>query len=144
MLKLIRARERPFISRKTFPRPKYAVKYLGAILMARLKASIADCHFLAIHFMYGDLLCSTLPSTANNSLSHCHNRNLHVFFAQKQYLNHWYSQYIDAFIEGGDIADTCIFVWWKHGDTAVANTGSHGENGPKPMPYIDFTPMIWS
>ena len=66
-----------------------------------VKVPIADCHFLAIHFMYGDLLCSTLPSTANNSLSHCHNRNLHVFFAQKQYLNHWYSQYIDAFIEGG-------------------------------------------
>ena len=61
----------------------------------------ADGHFLAIQIMYGDLLCSIAPSTATNSLSHCHNRNLHVFFAQKQYLNHWYSQYIDAFIEGG-------------------------------------------
>ena len=59
----------------------------------------------------GMLLCKIQPSTATDSLSHCHNRNLHVFFAQKQYLNHWYSQYIDAFIEGGDIADTCIFVW---------------------------------
>ena len=71
--------------------------------------------------MYGDLVCLIQLSTATDSLSHCHNQNLHVFFAQKQYLNHWYSQYIDAFIEGGDIADACIFVWWKHGDTAVAN-----------------------
>ena len=31
-----------------------------------------------------------------------------------------------------------------HGDTAVANTSSQGDNGPKPMPYIDSTPMIWS
>ena len=68
--------------------------------------------FLAIQIMYGDLLCSIGPFTAaTNSLSHCHNRNLHVFFAQKQYLNHWYSQYIDTLIEGGDIANTCIFVW---------------------------------
>ena len=66
-----------------------------------VKLPIEDCHFLAMHYLYGDLLCSTLSSTANNSLSHCHNRNLHVFFAQKQYLNHWYSQYIDALIEGG-------------------------------------------
>ena len=67
--------------------------------------------FLALQIMYGDLLCSIGPSTATDSLSHCHNRNLHVFFAQKQYLNHWYSQYIDALIEGGDIAVTCTFVW---------------------------------
>ena len=59
--------------------------------------------------MYGDLLWSIWPSTAIDSLSHCHNRNLHVFFAQKQYLNHWYSQYIDAFIEGGDIAEISVY-----------------------------------
>ena len=63
--------------------------------------------------MYGDLLRLIDPSTATNSLSHCHNRNLHVFFVQKQYLNHWYSQYIDALIEGGDIADACTFCMVK-------------------------------
>ena len=67
--------------------------------------------FLALQIMYGDLLCSIAPSAATDSLNHCHNRNLHVFFAQNQYSNHWYSQYIDAFIEGGDIADACLFVW---------------------------------
>ena len=61
--------------------------------------------------MYGDLLCLIWPSTATNSLSHCHNRNLHVFFAQKQYLNHWYSQYIYAFIEGGNKDEECTFLW---------------------------------
>ena len=71
---------------------------------------MSDGQFLPIHYLYGDLLCSIGPSTANDSLSHCHNRNLHVFFAQKQYSNHSYSQYIDALIEGGDIDDTCIFV----------------------------------
>ena len=45
------------------------------------------------------------------SKSHCHNRNLYVFFVQKQYLNHRYSQYNDAFIEGGNIAEECIIVW---------------------------------
>ena len=63
----------------------------------------------------GMLLWSIEPSTATGSLSHCHNRNLHVFFAHKQYSNHWYSQYIDALIEGGNIADACIFVWLKNG-----------------------------
>ena len=57
--------------------------------------------FLAIQIMYADLLCSIGHFTATYSLRQCHNRNLHVFFAQKQYLNHWYSQYIDALIEGG-------------------------------------------
>ena len=76
-----------------------------------VKVPMADGHFLAIHYLYGDLPCSIGPSTANNSQSHCHNRNLHVFFAQKQYLNHWYTQYINAFIEGGDIGDMCMVVW---------------------------------
>ena len=52
------------------------------------------------------LLCKIQPSTATDSLIHCHNRNLHVFFAQKKYSNHWYSIYIDALIEGGNIAGT--------------------------------------
>ena len=69
----------------------------------------------------GMLLWSIGPSTAIDSLSHCHNRNLHVFFAQKQYLNHWYSQYINALIEGGNIADACIFCMVKQYNTAEAN-----------------------
>ena len=79
-----------------------------------VKVPMADGHFLPYILcmgFVGMLLCKIQPSTATDSLSHRHNRNLHVFFAQKQYLNHWYSQYIDALIEGGDIADACIFVW---------------------------------
>ena len=83
--------------------------------------AMANGHFLAIHYLYGDLPCSIGPSTANNSLSHCHNRNIHVFFDQKQYLNHLYSQYIDAFIEGGNIADAYLFCMVKQYNTAEAN-----------------------
>ena len=69
----------------------------------------------------GMLLCKIQPSTSTESLSHCHNQNLHVFFAQKQYLNHWYSQYIDALIEGGNIADAYLFCMVKQYNTAEAN-----------------------
>ena len=68
-------------------------------------------HTLFVWGSIGVLLCKILPSTGTDSLSHGHNRNLHVFFAQKQYSNHWYSIYIDALIEGGNIADASIFVW---------------------------------
>ena len=69
----------------------------------------------------GMLLCKIRPPTATDSLSHCHNRNIHVFFAQKQYSNHWYSIYIDALIEGGNIADAYTFCMVKASNTADAN-----------------------
>ena len=89
-----------------------------------VKVSVENGHFFPIHYLYGDFLCSTGPSTAFDSLSHCQNRNLRVFFAQKTYLNHWYSQYINALFEGGTYSWYMHICMVKASDTLSLNTGS--------------------